>query len=45
MIVLDLYADVKPVWESSSQFYGVAFYGVAPSIHGWCWDVHGRNRT
>ncbi|KVH97338.1 Alpha-N-acetylglucosaminidase [Cynara cardunculus var. scolymus] len=25
MIVLDLFADVKPVWESSSQFYGTPY--------------------
>ncbi|KAL5210139.1 hypothetical protein ABZP36_005762 [Zizania latifolia] len=25
MIVLDLFADVKPVWQMSSQFYGVPY--------------------
>ncbi|XP_060217343.1 alpha-N-acetylglucosaminidase isoform X2 [Lycium barbarum] len=25
MIVLDLFADVKPVWKSSSQFYGTPY--------------------
>lgn len=25
MIVLDLFADVKPVWKTSSQFYGVPY--------------------
>lgn len=25
MIVLDLFADVKPVWESSSQFYDTPY--------------------
>ncbi|MFS8016604.1 putative alpha-N-acetylglucosaminidase [Helianthus anomalus] len=25
MIVLDLFVDVKPVWESSSQFYGTPY--------------------
>nr|XP_009608120.1 alpha-N-acetylglucosaminidase-like isoform X2 [Nicotiana tomentosiformis] len=25
MIVLDLFADVKPIWKSSSQFYGTPY--------------------
>jgi hypothetical protein len=25
MIVLDLYAEVKPVWINSDQFYGVPY--------------------
>lgn len=25
MIVLDLFADVKPIWETSSQFYGTPY--------------------
>ncbi|KAG0481221.1 hypothetical protein HPP92_012079 [Vanilla planifolia] len=25
MIVLDLFADVKPIWKTSSQFYGVPY--------------------
>lgn len=25
MIVLDLFADVKPIWKSSSQFYGIPY--------------------
>lgn len=25
MIVLDLFADVKPIWKQSSQFYGVPY--------------------
>lgn len=25
MIVLDLFADVKPIWKMSSQFYGVPY--------------------
>lgn len=25
MIVLDLFADVKPIWEMSSQFYGIPY--------------------
>lgn len=25
MIVLDLFADVKPIWQMSSQFYGVPY--------------------
>lgn len=25
MIVLDLFADVTPIWKSSSQFYGTPY--------------------
>jgi hypothetical protein len=25
MMVLDLFADVKPIWKMSSQFYGVPY--------------------
>lgn len=25
MVVLDLFAEVKPIWSSSEQFYGVPY--------------------
>jgi hypothetical protein len=30
MMVLDLFADVKPIWQMSSQFYGVPYIWYVP---------------
>ncbi|XP_042491727.1 alpha-N-acetylglucosaminidase [Macadamia integrifolia] len=42
MIVLDLFADVKPIWENSSQFYGTPYVWCMLHNFGGNIEMYGR---